>query len=58
MIIDFGKKNVEKKKTGKKRRLLCKFCALKFEEDEVLMHFSEKHMKEFEEWRSSAKKAA
>ena len=45
MLIEFGKKNVEKKKTGKKRRLVCKYDGQKFEEDEVLMHFGEHHMK-------------
>ena len=52
-MIEFGKKNSEKKKTGKKRRLLCKFCEQKFEEDEVLIHFGDKHAKEFEEWKGS-----
>ena len=52
-MIEFGKKNSEKKKTGKKRRLLCKFCEQKSEEDEVLIHFGDKHAKEFEEWKGS-----
>lgn len=39
MLLDFGKMNCEKKKSGKKRRLVCKFCGQKFEDDEVLLHF-------------------
>jgi hypothetical protein len=26
LLIEFGKQNVDKKKTGKKRRLVCRFC--------------------------------
>ena len=35
---------------------MCNFDNIKFEEDEVLIHFGEKHMKEFEEWKSNRNK--
>lgn len=45
MLLEFGKKNLDKKKkSNKKKRLLCKFDGEKVEEDEILIHFGEKHM--------------
>ncbi len=45
LLLEFGKKNVERKKVGKKRKFVCKFCAGRMEDDEILMHFGETHMK-------------
>lgn len=52
-MIEFGKLNSDKKKSGKKRRLVCRFDGQKFEDDEILLHFGEHHTKEFEAWKQS-----
>lgn len=54
MLLQFGKENlIKKKKSSKKKRLICKFDEEKVEEDEILIHFGEKHQKEFQEWKNS-----
>lgn len=56
LLLQFGKENlIKKKKSSKKKKLICKFDEEKVEEDEILIHFGEKHLKEFEEWKASKK---
>lgn len=43
-------------KKKKKTELRCRFDDEKVGEDEILMHFSEKHMKEFKEWMEAPTK--
>lgn len=54
LLLQFGKENlIKKKKSSKKKKLICKFDEEKVEEDEILIHFGEKHLKEFQEWKTA-----
>ncbi len=48
---------MEKKKNKKKKKVItCKFDSEKLKEDEILIHFMEKHQNEHKEWVKNGKK--
>ena len=50
-MLEFGQAHVVKRKKNKKKRLYCKICDERVEEDEMLIHFGDKHVPEFEKWK-------